>query len=208
MMAEISELPPVTRPMTLIGIAITGVLVSALFGGITNAFNDWVSPNYFVVVMQWDGIDDTGLASVAQGILEGIIFGVIFSLLFTVATGLITLASCSFGFAFRHMLWILLGVFGCWVVGGLLAMGLATLSPKLYRGLFIGVPREFGPMLGYAWVGGSIVGAQLGGFVSVLMGLVILRANWLRSGKCNPNPERERAGLPGFEGDVRRTPLR
>ena len=36
-------------------------------------------------------------------------------------------------------------------------------------------------MLAYAWVGGSIWGVQLGGLVSVVLGLVVLRANWRRS---------------------------
>ena len=59
-------------------------------------------------------------------------------------------------------------------------MGLATLSPEFYRSAFVGVPNEFGPMLRYAWVGGSIWGAEFGGLVSVVVGLVILRANWRR----------------------------
>ena len=37
-------------------------------------------------------------------------------------------------------------------------MILAALFPDAYRATFIGVPEEFGPMLAYAWVGGSIWG--------------------------------------------------
>jgi hypothetical protein len=59
-------------------------------------------------------------------------------------------------------------------------MGLASLSPDFYRRAFIGVPEEFGEMIRYAWVGGSIWGAQFGGLVSVVVGLVVLRANWRR----------------------------
>jgi hypothetical protein len=60
-------------------------------------------------------------------------------------------------------------------------MGLAVLSPEFYRRAFIGVPEEFGSMLKYAWVGGSIWGLELGGLLSVVLGLVVLRGNWLRS---------------------------
>jgi hypothetical protein len=60
-------------------------------------------------------------------------------------------------------------------------MGLAAPSPEFYRRAFIGVPEEFGPMLGYAWAGGSIWGLELGGLLSVVLGLIVLRGNWLRS---------------------------
>jgi hypothetical protein len=105
---------------------------------------------------------------------------VFFSLLFTVVVGVVTGASCSFGFALKHLLGILGGAYICWAFGGLAAIGLAALSPPFYRRAFIGVPQEFGAMLRYAWVGGSIWGAEFGGFFSLVVGLVLLRANWRR----------------------------
>jgi hypothetical protein len=119
-------------------------------------------------------------ASIAQSIFEGLLFGAFFSVVFTVTTGVITRAACPFRFAFAHLLGILAGTYCCWVLGGLAGMGLAALSPEFYRRAFIGVPQEFGAVLRYAWVGGSIWGAELGGLVSVATGLVVLRANWRR----------------------------
>jgi hypothetical protein len=168
------------RPLALAGIAACGVLASAFLGGSTNAVNGLVSPEYFVNIMGWSGVEDVWRASIAQGIFEGLLFGVFFSLLFTVATGVITWASGPFPFAFKHLLGILAGVYVCWALGGLAAMGLATLSPEFYRRSFLGVPDGFGAMLRYAWVGGSIWGAQLGGLVCVVIGLVVLRGNWRR----------------------------
>jgi hypothetical protein len=108
------------------------------------------------------------------------LFGLLFSLVFTVAAGVITGAACPFGFAVRHLLGILGGTYVCWALGGLAAMGLAALSPEFFRQTSVGVPEGFGPMLRYAWVGGSIWGAELGGLLSVAVGLVVLRANWRR----------------------------
>ena len=72
------------RPLALAGIAVSTVLVSAFFGGSTNAINGWVSPSYFVTILGWRGVENVWRASIAQGIFEGLLFGVFFSLLFTV----------------------------------------------------------------------------------------------------------------------------
>jgi hypothetical protein len=168
------------RPLTLLATVVTGILASGALGGVTNAVNGWVSPEYFVSVMQWYWVQDVWRASVAQGIFEGLLFGVLFSLIFTTGIGIITRASCRYRFAVRHVIVIVGGALVGWILGGLAAMGLASLSPEFYRKTFSGVPEETGPMLCYAWVGGSIWGIELGGLVSVVLGLVIFRSNWLR----------------------------
>jgi hypothetical protein len=193
-------LPQITReprPLTLAAIAICGVLASAFLGGTTNAVNGAVSQTYFVTILGWRGVEDVWRASIAQGVFEGLLFGVFFSLLFAVVTGIITGASCTFGFAFKHLLRIVAGAYVCWTLGGVAAIGLATLSPEFYRGAFIGVPEEFGQMLRYAWVGGSIWGVEFGGLVSVVVGLVILRANWRRQVAREMAAERESAAEGG-----------
>ena len=179
-MKEVPNVSRPPRPLAIAGLAVCGVLAGGFLGGTTNAVNGWVSPTYFVTVLRWHSVEDVWRASIAQGIFEGLLFGVFFSLVFTVATGILTEASCSFGFAFKHLLGILAGVYVCWALGGLAAVGLGTLSPEFYRRAFFGVPDEVGPMLRYAWVGGSIWGAELGGLMSVVVGLVLLRANWRR----------------------------
>ena len=121
------------RPLALAGIAVCGVLASGFLGGTTNAVNGWVSPTYFVTILGWRGVADVWRASIAQGIFEGLLFGVFFSLVFTVGTGIITEASCSFGFAFKHLLGILGGTYICWAFGGLTAMGLAVLIHTLAK---------------------------------------------------------------------------
>jgi hypothetical protein len=161
-------------------IAVCGWLASGFLGATTNAINGLVSETYFVKILHWHHVADVWRASIAQGIFEGLLFGVLCSLVFTVATGLITSVSCSFEFAFKHLLGVLAGAYLCWALGGVAALGLATVSPEFYSRTFTGVPSEFGAMLRYAWVGGSIWGAELGGVVPLAVGLVVLRANWQR----------------------------
>ncbi len=173
--------PTRSRPLDLGAIAVSGVLASGLLGATTNAVNGRVSPLYFVTILGWHDVADVWRASIAQGAFEGLLFGVFFSLVFTTAAGIITGAACPFGFGLKHLLGILTGAYVCWALGGLAGVGLAALSPDFYRRAFIGVPGQHGPMLRYAWVGGSIWGAELGGLVSVILGLVVLRANWRRT---------------------------
>lgn len=57
-------------------------------------------------------------------------------------------------------------------------MGLATLSPEFYVRAFAGVPVQTVPMLCYAWVGGSIWGAQSGGMLAVVIGSIVFANRW------------------------------
>jgi hypothetical protein len=168
------------RPWSLAGIAVTGVAASALLGGATNAVNGLVSPTYFRTVLGWHHVENIWRATIAQGIFEGIAFGFFFSLIFTIATGIITGASCDYLFGAKHVVGIVVGALVLWLLGGLTAMGLATLSPDFYRRAFLGVPDDFNEMVAYAWVGGSIWGVQFGGFVCLILGIFFLRANWRR----------------------------
>lgn len=89
-----------------------------------------------------------------------------------------TRARCPYVFALRHLVFMIGVVYCCWAAGGLLAMGLASLSPEFYRNAFFQVPDEWIPMLGYAWVGGSIWGGMLGGLLAVVVGSVVFTVNW------------------------------
>jgi len=149
-----------------------------MLGGATNAINGLVSPGYFVAVLHWHHVDDIWRACVAQGVFQGLLVGLFFSLLFTAMTGILTKAACTYAFAFKHLVGVVAGACSCWLIGGLAGTGLAALSPEFFKSTFIGVPDDFGPLLAHAWVGGSIWGLQFGGFVCLILGLVILRANW------------------------------
>ena len=168
------------RSIALFGIAATAVLASGLLGGVTNSINGLVSPQYYVAILHWHEVGDVWRAAVAQGIFEGLCFGVFFSTVYSVGLGLMTRVACTYRFGVRHLCGVVAGAFVFWLIGGAAALGLATLSPDFYRKTFYGVPSEAGPMLRFAWVGGSIWGVELGGVVSVILGLVIVRASWQR----------------------------
>jgi hypothetical protein len=175
------------RPFALAAVAVSGVLAGGFLGATTNAVNAIVSPLYFVTILHWRDVENVWRAGVAQGALEGLLFGVLFSLIFSAATGIITGCACTYRFAVKHLLGILAATYASWALGGAAGVGLAAISPEWYRRTFVGVPQEFGAMLAYGWVGGSIWGAELGCLMWVILGLVVLRSNWRRRfvvGKC------------------------
>jgi hypothetical protein len=165
----------------IIAVAFTCVIMGAFVGGVTNMVNAAVSPLYFQNIMRWHGLRDVWRAGVAQGIFEGLIYGMLFAVVFSTVFGVVTKGECSYPRVLKLLLGILVAVLGCWVLGGLTAIGLATLSPEFYHRTFHGVPEEPGAMLRYAWVGGSIWGEMFGALLSVILGSVILRSIWNRN---------------------------
>ena len=131
--------------------------------------------------MRWHDIEHLWRACVAQGIFEGLIYGTLFAVVFTAVFGVVTKGECPYFKVLTFMLGIFVAVLGCWALGGLIAMGLATLSPEFYRRAFIGVPEETVPMLRYAWVGGSIWGGMVGGLLAAILGSVIFRIKWKKN---------------------------
>lgn len=182
-MKSTSTQPETSHPVALLLIAATAIAGGAVLGASTNAINGVVSPTYFRNIMRWHDVEDIWRASVAQGVFEGLIYGIMFSVVFTPVVGLVTHAKCKFAFAFRHLLAIVFAIYCCWAVGGLLALGLAVLSPEFYRNTFIGVPSSFSELLRYAWVGGSIWGAMFGALLAIVIGSMLFAVRWRSQNK-------------------------
>jgi hypothetical protein len=172
--------PTSARPLTLLGIAVSTIAAGGILGAMTNAVNGAVSPTYFRNVLRWHHVEHLWRAAVAQGIFEGLIYGVLFAFVFTLVVAVASRARATFGFAIRYVLLACAIALTMWCAGGVLAMGLAALSPDFFRSAFIGVPAEFGEMLRYAWVGGSIWGAMLGGLLSVVIVSSVAAVSWQR----------------------------
>ncbi|AMV36423.1 hypothetical protein [Planctomyces sp. SH-PL62] len=176
-----------SRPGAIIALAAWGVAMGAALGGLTNAINGRVSPEYFRAVMHWERVLDVARASVAQGIFEGLLFGLGLSMIFTSTVGMVSHARCPLRVSGKYLLAIGGAALACWVIGGLLATGLATLSPEFYREAFRAAPEEPGALIRFAWVGGSIWGLQFGGLAAVIVASVLFRA-WWRSNLAYPTP--------------------
>ena len=162
---------------TIFLVAITCIFTGGFIGAVTNMINGAVSPNYFKIVMRWD-FADIWTASVAQGILEGLLYGVIFSLIFTTGFGIVTKGQAGYKFALKQLLKIIMIVLGCWTIGGILAVFLASISPEFYQAHYYYAPKEKSELLKYAWVGGSIWGGMIGGLVSAILGVVVIKNSW------------------------------
>ena len=174
------------RPLALICLAVTIVVASAALGAAANSVNEAVSPHYFRQILGWDDVSDVWRASIALGIFEGLLFGLAFSLIFTLVVGLVSKVRCPYGHGLAYVLGIAACATACWAVGGLTAIGLATLSPDFFRHTFHHVPEATGEMLRYAWVGGSIWGVEIGGFASVVFGSVVFWAKWRQGERRKP----------------------
>jgi hypothetical protein len=166
------------RPGALIGLPLTGILAGALLGAVTNSVNSLVSPDYYRNILYWHNVQNVQRAAIAQGIYEGLLFGLVFSLIFTIVVGVIARARCPYRLGVRYILFVTAAASGCWILGGLLGVGLAAFSPEFYRHAFREVPNDMFEMLTYAWVGGSIWGLEFGGFAFCVIGSILFRAKW------------------------------
>lgn len=166
-----------TNFLTLIWVILSCIFTGGLIGATTNAINGAVSPKYFQNVLGWN-FHDIWSASIAQGIFEGLMYGVLFSIVFGATIAIVTKSKASYQFALHHLIKVIGVVYLCWVLGGLIAMGLASLSPEFYRQTFIKVPDDYKEMLGYAWVGGSIWGGMIGGLLGLVISIFGIRTSW------------------------------
>ncbi len=165
--------------LTIFFVMLTSVLLGGLIGTVTNMINGAVSPYYFKAVLGWE-FDDIWVASIAQGMFEGLLHGVLFSIIFTAGFWIITKGQATYKFALQQLVKTILIVLACWAIGGLVAIFLATLSPNFYKSHFLYVPTNRAEMIKYAWVGGSIWGGMIGGFISAIVGIVIIKNSWLQ----------------------------
>jgi len=165
------------KPLNLVVLALALIGIGGLIGATTNLVNGNVSEEYFRRIMGWE-FNGIWKAAILQGIFEGLIYGLIFSFIFTIGFATITKMKADWKFTKRQLKKIIFVIYGCWIIGGVLAIILAFVFPENYDQLIYSVPKETLPRIGYAWVGGSIWGGMIGGIISVIYGLIITKREW------------------------------
>jgi len=168
------------RPFALVGLFVTGTVAGAALGALCNSINGWLSPHYFRNIFRGNDVQDLWRASLAQGIFEGLLFGIFLSLVFVIVAGLVSKVRCSYRFGATVLLAVVAIALVCWLIGGLVGIGLAALSPDFFRHAFRGAPSDCPDMLRFAWVGGSILGLQFGGVAALILESFAFYARWQR----------------------------
>lgn len=193
------------RPLALFGLLLTGPALGAVLGAMTNSINGAVSPVYFRAVMNWSAVTNIWRASIAQGIYEGVLFGLGMAVLYAVVVGIVARGCAPYRLALVYLLAAAGFALTASAAGGLVALGLAALSPEYWQNTFAGAPAAVGPLLRYAWVGGSIWGLQFGGLAGLIVACVTFAMRWRRLTRTAPWDPELRIGVacPQCGYDVR-----
>jgi hypothetical protein len=159
-----------------------GLFFGLSLGALTNSINTLISPYYFRRVMYWNDLDNERvfLLAIRQGIFEGAILGVAYAIFFSIAAGMITGLRCPLRLVVQCLVVAILIVLGSWLVGGLVGLGWALLSPGTFQASVRTAPSEYAVLLPFAWVGGTIYGAYAGTIISATYAAFFFR-QWRRT---------------------------
>jgi hypothetical protein len=168
------ETDPINLVNVFLKLTFTGIVAAVILGLFCNGINANVCDKYYLIVLQWNVSSPVSLfyAIMAQGVFEGLLFGTGFSLIFTIAALCIFKKECSYYLGRTYLGVVILGAIIGWWIGGIAGCGLAFLSPEwvvtqFMRGYFVSPIR-------FAWVGGSILGMELGGLISLPIAIILM----------------------------------
>lgn len=185
MSTDPSRVPPSPlRPLALIGIAATGIVLAAAFGALVNGINAGISADYYVHALDWQGLEHVHRAAIARGIFDGLLFGLPLSAVVTLVIGVASRAACPYTTGLGYLAGVVIAAVVCWLAGGLVGVGLAALSPEFFERTFRPAEAASDGLLAYAWVGGSIAGAAYGAVLAVLVTCIVFAARWRRRGSA------------------------
>jgi len=159
-----------TKPVSLLLLALTPLLLGTVLGVATNYLNVDVSPEYFEMVMGWDALSKSYITylAVRQGALEGAAYGGIFSFIFTIYVARKNYGRLEYKFFRFIFIRVPIIVLASWLVGGVLGVVVFRMFPEFGPG-FNNV-LTFGETYlreRFGWAGGSIWGGMIGGVLAL-----------------------------------------
>ncbi|MEM7571892.1 MAG: hypothetical protein AAF433_03280 [Bacteroidota bacterium] len=167
--APLDETEQAVYPLRLGGVII---LIGMGIGLFINGIGGLVSPRFYEVALHLPG-GASYPRILLQGVLEGALNGMIFALIYGMAYQLFTRNGANWSFLFKELKLVVLGVLACWIIGGMvgLIMEWSKSDVVIYPPMsIVSLEKDYG----FAWVGSSILGAQVGGVVMALIGAIRL----------------------------------
>ncbi|MEM6965568.1 MAG: hypothetical protein AAF573_12425 [Bacteroidota bacterium] len=167
------------RAETLAFTVVGGILLGALIGASIAWISQEVCPEYFL----WKfTVSSSSVAEEAMliGGLRGALYGFIFSSIYAVMIAIITKSEAKVNFVFKQVKWFIPIVYACWLLGGLLFLGINYTKPLLLDSNYYMLIQIVDPQLRleYIWVLGSIKGGTVGGLGAILFGIIRLNNAW------------------------------
>lgn len=164
----------------LLGITGFGMAGGAIIGASTNAINAWLNPiSFYLFIAKTDVISNPRCDSILLGLFEGGMYGLIVGILFAIIAWRTTQFQSSFQFIMKYLLFIVLMIYGCWFIGGVLVAMSSLLRPYFFRNLTAdGLSNDLGTKLLSAWGAGSTGGKRIGGLICVIVGSMVFAQTW------------------------------
>ena len=169
-----------TRPLALLSCIGATSLAGAIAGGLTNAASAGFDTEFFRAALRWWDIKDVWRAAIAEGVFAGALIGFFGSLVFALWIGLATRCRIGHAALLRALALCAGTAIAAWVVGGLIGIGIAHLSPERFERLFWipeGQEVDFDATT-FGWCGGSIAGLNLGALAGMVVAGVQVRSRW------------------------------
>jgi len=149
----------------------TGLLLGIVLGIVTNTVNGAVSPIYFQKVM---GFADPGPMAIGQGILEGSILGSALGVVVAVVVAIKSKDQAKTPDALRLLFGIAASLV-LWFVGGGIGCLVSAVKPNAFLTQYGGA-FSWREAVAFSWVGGSIVGLQVGSIAATALACAHFRA--------------------------------
>ena len=160
------------------------ILIGAILGLMISAIGSQISPPYYEDAL---GFPDRSfmLQALLSGLIEGLVFGIIFAIIYSAAYHGFFRNRASWRFLSKELEVLVIGVFCCWVIGGIVGLVIEYYTTRYvyYPPLGPPSPQPMDKNFNLAWVNSSILGARIGVILMVFVGVIRLRRASSKAGE-------------------------